>query len=140
TGGSNPNGGASCMNGTNGTGYGSNGYGAAQGSQHGFYSQLNPARKTVYPSFTCNATLQTRQVTDPTNNPAPSVPSSGGCLSASTPQTNAAASCSGLNGETWRYYWNDMGAGHDDYDFNDGVYSFSCSSPSLPNTGIILTD
>jgi hypothetical protein len=45
-----------------------------------------------------------------------------------------------LNGETWRYYWNDMGAGRDDYDFNDGVFSFSCSSSGTPNTGVILTD
>jgi hypothetical protein len=51
----------------------------------------------------------------------------------------AAPTCSELGGNSYRFFWNDMGAGHDDFDFNDGVYNFSCSIAGL-NTGVILTD
>jgi Flp pilus assembly protein TadG len=134
------------------TNYGSNGYGGQFNSVHVFFSQLttqanNSASNSTYgypsPSANghptnCNATLLVVQ-TDP-NNPTQAAPSAntGSCQSWATPQPLASPSCAQLNGVKYRYYWNDMGAGNDDFDFNDGVYNFNCTVNGLPTTGVIL--
>jgi len=128
------------------TNYGSNGYGGAFNSVHVFFSQLttqanNAASNTSlgYTSVHCNATLLVAP--DP-NNLFPTAPSSntGSCQSWATPQALASPSCAQLAGATERYFWNDMGAGADDFDFNDGVYNLSCSSGGSNTTGVILTN
>ncbi len=129
------------------TNYGSNGYGGAFSSVHVFFSQLNPPNYSSYgyqpgprlSGAACNATLLTALV-DP-HNPYPTAPSAntGHCQPA-VANPVAAPACSQLGANSFRYFWNDMGSGTDDFDFNDGAYNFSCSSAGLPNTGVILTD
>src|ERR1019366_5364063 len=73
---------------------------------------------------------------------------SSGSPSMATELTNAAPSCSALNGSTYKYAWNDMGGTSDDKDYNDMVYQFSCSGGSsgsgsgngTTTTGLILTN
>jgi Flp pilus assembly protein TadG len=47
-----------------------------------------------------------------------------------TEMTNAAPSCSALSGSNYEYAWNDMGGNPDDLDYNDLIYSFSCTGGS----------
>jgi Flp pilus assembly protein TadG len=118
--------------------YGGNQYGGAQGSTHIFYSHLGIPSSDAYPAVSANCSLQTAQVTNP-NNP-PGVPSPGVCLPASP--ANAAPSCADLAGQTLKFFWNDMGGGTDDKDYNDAEYTMSCA-PSGGNgsgpTGVVLT-
>ena len=74
------------------------------------------------------------------NNPYATAPgaNAGACRPAVSNPV-AAPTCSELGGSSYRFFWNDMGAGHDDFDFNDGVYNFSCNNTGQ-NTGVILTD
>jgi Flp pilus assembly protein TadG len=63
-----------------------------------------------------------------------------------TEMTNAAPSCSQLNGVSYQYDWNDMGGGFDSYNYgNDMQYSFSCSGGSgsgngTSTSGVVLTN
>jgi len=122
------------------TGYGTNGEGASQGTTHVFYSHLNPpsAQATdstdsvstcshghctshnpeTYSTLTQNCALQVL-VGTPSSSP------SGSCGST---QKYAAPSCSQLGGQTVKFFWNDMGGGSDDFDYNDAVYTVSCAS------------
>jgi hypothetical protein len=132
------------------SGYGSNQYGGAQGSTHVFYSALavpNDSSNTPggytnaskYDSGSVeNCSLQTAKVT---NKSSPPTAATGKCFG-TTAQTNAAPTCSQVSGQTWEYFWNDMGGGSDDFDYNDGVYQFSCTSGSgtsgTGQTGVVL--
>jgi len=64
----------------------------------------------------------------------------------STEMTNAAPSCSALNGTSYQYNWNDMGGSFDSYNYgNDMQYSFSCSGGSgsgngTGTSGVVLTN
>jgi Flp pilus assembly protein TadG len=142
TGGSCPYSGCSPM-----TNYGSNGYGGSFNSVHVFFSQLNPPANSTYgyqpgPTLSgsqCNASLITA-VVDPSN-PYQTDPSAGaGVCQPAAANSVAAPSCAHLGTTSYRYFWNDMGGGRDDFDYNDAVYNFSCSSNGSPNTGVILTD
>jgi Flp pilus assembly protein TadG len=130
--------------------YGNNQYGGTPGSTHVFYSSLaipNDSSNTpggytnasLYDTGTIqNCSLQTAQVTNP--NSPPGVPNAGHC--STTTQTNADPTCNQLGSQTWKYFWNDMGGGTDDFDYNDGEYTFSCSSGSgssgTGQTGVVL--
>ncbi len=121
-------------------GYGTNGYGAAQGSTHMFYSQLWPPSRQAYPSgqwfsganngppnnfATYPSTDCSLQVfADPQKTYTNTPPVQGQCLS--TPSAYMTPSCSQLNGQIMRYAWNDMGGGTDDQDYNDSMYDFYC--------------
>ena len=141
TGGRCPSAGCSPM-----TNYGSNGYGGAFGSVHVFFSPLNPPSNSSYgyrpgpqaSGRACNANLlvalmdpRNPYLTDPTHG-------AGVCQPASV-NPIAAPSCAQLSTNSYRYFWNDMGSAVDDFDYNDGVYNFSCSTVGSPNTGVILT-
>ncbi|MGH7013599.1 MAG: TadE/TadG family type IV pilus assembly protein [Stellaceae bacterium] len=60
--------------------------------------------------------------------------------------TNAAPSCSQLNGTSYQYNWNDMGGTFDSYNYgNDMQYAFSCSGGSgsgngTGTSGVVLTN
>lgn len=114
------------------TGYGRNGYGGAQGSTHWFYSHLMPPSSQAYSSVTKDCSLQVLV------SGSSSALKSGSCLS-SLP-TYSAVNCSEAAGKTLTFYWNDMGGGSDDNDYNDAVYKVVCSSNSATTqTGVILT-
>ncbi|WP_400768131.1 pilus assembly protein TadG-related protein [Methylosinus sporium] len=114
------------------SGYGSNGYGGAQGSTHYFYSHLSPPSKSAYPTVTKNCSLQV----------VTSLSSlvSGSCLS-SLP-SYAALNCAAAAGKTLYYAWNDMGGNTDDYDYNDAVMSVTCAAndSTAQATGVLLTN
>ncbi len=133
-------------------GYGSNQYGGAQGSTHWFYSSQSPPNGSAYGSTaTKDCSLQTLKGTTDKHGvvsfPTPKVQ----CFtSASKPTmasvlTNAAPSCASLNGSSYQYVWNDMGGTTDDQDYNDGVYTYSCTGGSgsgngTSTTGVVLTN
>ena len=110
-------------------GYGPNQYGSAQGHTNWLYSQLSPPSKNAYPSFAKNCALQV-VVATPTNPTPTETP--GGCTNA-TP-ANATVNCAKMPGQTVFFFWNDMGGGRDDYDYNDAQYSLSCPSAPANNT------
>lgn len=113
------------------TGYGRNGYGGAQGSTHWFYSHLMPPSSQAYSSVTKDCSLQVL------TSGSSSTLKSGSCLS-SLP-ANSAVNCSEVAGKTLTFYWNDMGGGSDDNDYNDAVYKVVCSSNTATSqTGVIL--
>ena len=115
-------------------GYGTNGYGGKQGSTHYFYSQYNPPSQIAYPTTTKNCALQVLSV--PSSGKLPT-PATGSCYTAAF--VGAAPSCSQLSGQSFEYAWNDMGGTSDDYDYNDAVYSFSCSATDSTNAVVFLT-
>ncbi|MDE2165950.1 MAG: hypothetical protein KGJ66_06395 [Alphaproteobacteria bacterium] len=71
---------------------------------------------------------------------------SGSNATMSDVMTNAAPSCSDLNGTSYQYNWNDMGGNVDSYNYeNDMQYSFSCSGGSgsgngTGTTSVVLTN
>ncbi|MCJ2125758.1 TadE/TadG family type IV pilus assembly protein [Methylobacterium sp. J-077] len=114
------------------TGYGRNGYGAAQGTTHWFYSHLMPPSSQAYSSVTKDCSLQVLI------SGSSGTLKSGSCLTALP--TYAAVNCSEAAGKTLTFYWNDMGGGSDDYDYNDAVFKVSCSSNTASSqTGVVLT-
>ena len=98
------------------------------------YSDVN---KTNTP----NCALIIQQV-DPNNLPT-SPPTSGQCYSTSDSRTGqqfANSSCSQLAGRTMMYWWNDMGGGTDDVDYNDFYYTLRCApGTASPNGGTFAT-
>jgi Flp pilus assembly protein TadG len=112
--------------------YGSNQYGASQGSTQYFYSQLTPPSADAYSSVTQDCSLQVIAVTNGVN----PTPVSGSCF-ATDPQ-NSTTSCQSLSGQTMRYFWNDMGGATDDKDYNDAEYNFSCAGGSGSTTGVYV--
>lgn len=110
--------------------YGNNGYGARPGSINWFYSNVFPPSRYTYSGVTANRSLQTS-------------------TTATTPQTGqsstlppyAVLNCSQVPGKTIYYYWNDMGGGSDDLDYNDAAFTVTCAKVdnSLGN-GVVLTN
>jgi Flp pilus assembly protein TadG len=105
--------------------YGSNGYGSPQGHANWLYSQLSPPSLSAYPTEANNCALQVVAATasDPTPTETP------GSCSPKTPAFGT-VSCNEAAGQTIFYFWNDMGGGTDDYDYNDAQYSLTCSGSS----------
>ena len=94
---------------------------------------------TTYAAETNNCALLV-QVVDPNN--LPNVPPySGSCYSPSDPTETqsgkqyANLSCAQMNGRTFMYWFNDMGGGGDDKDYNDLSFSITCSAPAGTGTG-----
>ncbi|MDE2006474.1 MAG: Tad domain-containing protein [Rhodospirillales bacterium] len=120
-------------------GYGPNQYGSAQGHTNWIYSQLSPPSANAYPTVARNCALQV--VVASPSNPTPTQ-SPGGCASA-TP-ANATVNCTQMPGQSIYFFWNDMGGGRDDYDYNDAQYSITCGAPSGGSvsasspTGVVL--
>jgi len=121
--------------------YGANGYGAAQGSTQWFFSQRsNNISTSVYPnSPNGNCSLQTQAVT--TSSYPTAAPGNGTCASATPTLAQGGTSCSQFSqqlssSQSMRYFWNDMGGGHDDLDYNDAEYNVSCAGagggPTMP--------
>ncbi|MGC8469843.1 MAG: pilus assembly protein TadG-related protein [Acetobacteraceae bacterium] len=108
-----------------GDNYGCNQYGACYGSTQWFYSELNPPSQDAYPGITNNRSLQVY-----TQAPGQAVPNEVIGATFTTPFAYATPTCSQLGTQTAWFYWNDMGGGTDDLDYNDMEYSFSCASPS----------
>ena len=106
-------------------GYGSNQYGSPEGHTNWLYSQLSPPSKQAYPTVAKNCALQIGIAT--TSKPTPTQ-SPGSCSNA-TP-SGATVNCAQTPGQMIYFFWNDMGGGKDDYDYNDAQYSISC--PSAP--------
>lgn len=113
------------------TGYGSNGYGGSQGSTHWFYSHLMPPSQIAYPGVTKDCSLEVTTST--------AAYTAGSCFSALP--TYSTLNCSQAPGQTIYYWWNDMGGGKDDYDYNDMTYTVVCSKNSASGpTGVVLTN
>ncbi len=113
------------------TAYGRNGYGAAQGTSHWFYSHLTPPSSQAYGSVSKDCNLQVLV------SGSSSSLKSGSCLSALP--AYAAVNCSEAAGKTLAFYWNDMGGTSDDYDYNDAAYKVACSTNSATSqVGVIL--
>lgn len=110
-------------------GYSPNSYGAKQNSITWFYSNIMPPSRFTYSTVTTNRSLQTST--------SAITPSKG--QSSSLP-TYATLNCAQAPGKTIYYYWNDMGGGSDDLDYNDAEYTVTCSKndTSLGN-GVVLT-
>ena len=106
--------------------YGNNQYGGKPGSVHIFYSHLTIPSSVAYPTIHQNCSLQVLAG-------SPSTAPSGSCSTA-TP-ANSAPSCSSLGGNTYKFFWNDMGGGTDDKDYNDGEYTVSCAPSSGGGAG-----
>ena len=119
--------------------YGSNGYGGAYQSTHSFYSSLpNPSSSVngynssnngsnvngVNGATGNNCSVQSSVV--PTSGTNPSA--SGGSCYPNNSFQYMAPTCSQLGGKTIRYFWNDMGGGTDDKDYNDAEFNFSCGA------------
>ncbi|GJD71269.1 pilus assembly protein TadG-related protein [Methylobacterium gnaphalii] len=102
------------------SGYGRNGYGAAQGSSHFFYSHLTPPSSSAYALQLFNCSLQT------TITGKSSSINNGSCALALTPPANGTVNCGQTPGKTITYYWNDMGGTSDDRDYNDAVFNVTC--------------
>ena len=82
---------------------------------------------TVNNSALSNCALQI-QLVDPNNLPT-SPPYPGVCLAANDPNSGyqyANLSCNQIAGRTFMYWWNDMGASTDNYNYTDMVYTLTC--------------
>jgi Flp pilus assembly protein TadG len=111
--------------------YGSNQYGGAAGIQHLFYSHMMPPSKVAYPGVTQNCSLQV--LVGGTSSPAT------GCTSGLP--TNGTFNCAQISGMTLRFFWNDMGGATDDKDYDDAVYTVTCSKvDSTVPQGVVLTN
>ena len=121
--------------------YGSNQYGGTSGSSRTFYSQLSPPNSNAYPSTSSkDCSLQVVEGTTSHGNTTYPSPGSQCYTSSTNPKmtsvlTNADPSCSDLSGNSYKYYWNDMGGTTDDLDYNDMEYTFSCSGGSGSGNG-----
>ncbi len=121
-----------CKSGTTSNSYGSNSYGGTVNSVHYFYSHMSPPSLLAYPSVTQNCNLQVLTSSTAT-------PTSGSCLSALP--AYATVNCVQASGMTLTYYWNDMGGATDDKDYNDAVYTVTCSQVSSGTSkGLVLTN
>jgi len=111
--------------------YGTNGYGAAQGSVHWFFSQVSNISSSVYSnSPNGNCSLGTQAV--PAQTYPNAAPMNGTCSATVAPSLQGGNTCQQINsqlssGQVLRYYWNDMGGNPDDLDYNDSEYNVSCA-------------
>ncbi len=97
------------------------------------YSQLNGTTSS-------NCALQIVQV-DPNNLPS-NPPYPGMCLAPTDPRSGsqyANMSCAQIAGRTFMYWWNDMGATRDDYDYKNLYYTIRCIPGSTNPNGGVLT-
>jgi Flp pilus assembly protein TadG len=148
-------------------GYGTNGYSAQQGHINWFYAALEAngqppsqntnysytttsGRKTItttttYPttssSSTPNCSLVVGKVSSITD--ASAVPVTPQCFSVTSTTAGtafAAPTCAQINGGFYRFWWNDMGGGGDDRDYNDAAYNVTCtiSGGSSTSTQVVL--
>jgi len=121
--------------------YGSNQYGGTYGSTHTFYSQLSPPNSNAYSSTSSkDCSLQVVEGTTSHGSTTYANPGSQCYTSSTSPTmtsvlTDADPTCSDLNGNSYKYYWNDMGGSSDDLDYNDMEYTFSCSGGSGSGNG-----
>ncbi|MDE2006477.1 MAG: hypothetical protein KGI51_07925 [Rhodospirillales bacterium] len=109
-------------------GYGPNQYGSAQGHTNWIYSQLSPPSASAYPTEAANCSLQVVVAT--ASNPTPA--ETPGSCSSGTP-AHATVNCGQMAGQSIFFFWNDMGGGTDDYDYNDAQYSLTCGTPTGGN-------
>ena len=66
-------------------------------------------------------------------------PTSGSCFSGLP--AYATVNCAQAAGMTLYYYWNDMGGATDDKDYNDAVYTVTCSAAGGGGPkGLVLTN
>ena len=102
-----------------------------QGATH--YSDANNAKLS-------NCAVQIVLVTDINNLPA-NPPYPGQCLAATDPRSGyqyANLTCRQINGRTFMYWWNDMGASVDDKDYKNLVYTVTCQPGTTnPDGGTI---
>ena len=145
-------------------GYGINGYYAQQGhinwfyaalegngqppSQNANYSYTNASNRkvtTTYPTTASssipNCSLVVGKVGAITDTSA--VPVTPQCFSVTSTTAGtmfAAPTCAQINGGVYRFWWNDMGGGGDDKDYNDAAYNVTCtiSGGSSTSTQVVL--
>ncbi len=95
----------------------------------GYSLNQNPTHYSdVNNSTLSNCAVQIVLVTDITKPPT-SPPYPGVCLAANDPRSGyqyANLSCNQINGRTFMYWWNDMGASVDDKDYRNLVYTMNC--------------
>ncbi len=109
--------------------YSSNGYGTTNACINWFYSNVFPPSAFTYSGVTSNRSLQTATT--------PISPSKG---SLSTLPAYATLNCAQASGKTVYYYWNDMGGGSDDLDYNDAQYTVTCAkNDNSAVSGVSLT-
>lgn len=106
-------------------------------------------RTTTYPTTanpTPNCSLLVQQV-DPAKLPT-SPPAGGKCFGVADPASGsqyATLSCAQMAGRTFMFWWNDMGGGSDDRDYNDAYYTVSCTGggngggSGTGNAAVVLT-
>lgn len=97
-----------------------NGFGFSISQNATQYYKVNNSAKS-------NCALQI-QLVDPKNLPT-SPPYPGVCLAANDPNSGyqyANLSCNQIAGRTFMYWWNDMGAQVDDYDYKNLCYTLTC--------------
>jgi Flp pilus assembly protein TadG len=134
------------------SGYGRNGYSAPQNSTNTFYSQSTQVSKNTsqadstskakYAANTQNCSLIETDIGSGTTaqNSAPQAPATGKCFS-TTPGTNTQnmkLDCTQNSGETFRYFWNDMGGPSDDKDYNDMAFNVTCPKTNGTPGGVAL--
>ena len=110
------------------------GYQLSQTATH--YSDVNNATLS-------NCAVQIVLVTD-VKNPPTQPPYPGVCLSATDARSGykyANLSCSQIAGRTFMYWWDDMGASRDDFDYKNLYFTLTCSNTTTnPDAGTIGKD
>ena len=109
-----------------------NAFGYTIQSQNTHYNTTYTTQKTATLS---NCSVQIVQVLDPTNPPT-KPPYPGQCLAPNDPKSGyqyANLSCNQIAGRTFMYWWNDMGANPDDYDYGNLGYMLTCQ-PGVTST------
>lgn len=110
------------------------GYQLSQTPTH--YSDVNN-------STLSNCAVQIVLVTD-VKNPPTQPPYPGVCLSATDGRSGykyANLSCSQIAGRTFMYWWNDMGASRDDFDYKNLYFTLTCSNTTTnPDGGTVGKD
>ena len=110
-----------------------------------YYNLLLNTSVTVYPTTVLSSAPNCSlivQVVNPSNLPT-SPPSSGSCFPTSSTTSGyqyGALSCAQMNGNTYMFWWNDMGGPTDDHDYNDAYFTVSCTivGSATGNTQVVL--
>lgn len=93
----------------------------------------NSGVATHYPTSSSNSTPNCSlivEVVNPNSLPT-SPPTTGSCYSDTSTQTGyqyGSQSCAKMAGQTFMYWWNDMGGGQDDMNYIDAYYTVSCTT------------
>jgi Flp pilus assembly protein TadG len=117
-------------------GYGSNQYGAPQGSTNWFFTTAwppanNPYNSATYQAVATNDSFYTTTTLLPNTVLTPPV---GGGGFTTTP-TYPTVTCQQVGSQYVNFYWNDMGGNVDDLDYNDMEYSLNCTPVGGGNHG-----